>query len=117
MIFKNSDAFNSLTSLANADEHGKLGFIIAKNRRKIESELKEYIAKRDELIKKYGIQEGNGYSLNPIYVNEFLAEMAQYDEIECDIPVMQVDEEIFCSGTLTSKQMYTLDWMIITKED
>ena len=109
--FTNIEAYNAFQVLRDCRETGKLGYAIAKNMRKLQEELKEYSVTIEELTKRYGKDIGNGqYSISDM--GAYMAERAQYDSIDCDVDIMQVDEDTFCSGTLTNDQMYMLDWMV-----
>lgn len=113
MKITNAQMFDSFPVLAQAEEKGVLGFAIAQNRRKIAEELKEYSAKRDELLAEYGKEEGAGkYTLTPEAAVAFSAALRPYAELEADVPLMQVSVDDFCGGSLTSSQMYVLDWMV-----
>jgi len=113
MVFKNSEAFNSLEVLSEANEKGKLGFAIAKNRRKFLDELTEFCEMRETLARKYGEVLPDGrFTIDNDKFADFVDELKPYGEIECDIPIMRVNEETFISGTLTSQQMFVLEWMI-----
>ena len=113
MIFKNSEAFDSLQVLSDANETGKLGFVIAKNRRKFLNELTEFCEMRGTLAAKYGeILPDGRFTIETEKFPDFVEELRPYGEMECDIPVMKIDEETFISGTLTSQQMFVLEWMI-----
>lgn len=116
MILTNKQIFDSLDVLANAEEKGMLGYAIARNRQKLMGEIREYTQKRDELLKEHGTEVGNGqFQLQPDQAARFFEDLKPYDELEMDVPVMQVTAEVFCSGNLTSSMMFTLDWMV--KED
>ena len=113
MVFKNSDAFSIYKILVDSKETGKLGFVIAKNRRKFEQELTEYFTKYDELVMKYGVDNGNGaFRIPEENFGAYTAELTEYNNMECDIPITTIDEETFCSGGLTSQEMFALDWMV-----
>ena len=113
MKFTNEQMLNSLVILAKLEEKGMLGFAIAKNRKKLAEECKEYSEKRDELLKEFGEDIGNGqYQLAPDKVADFLAALKPYSELEVDVAVMTVSQDVFCSGSLTSSQMFALDWMV-----
>ena len=113
MKIKNVDAYNSFAVMQASKETGILGFAIAKNMRKMANELVEYDNKRNELIQQYGVKtEGNQYQFTAENAKKFYDEMAQYDEVEIEFEPMQVSEEVFCGGTLTSDQMYALMWMV-----
>lgn len=113
MKITNLEAWNFLQSSSEINESGKLGFAIAKNMRKLADELKEYDAKRNELIEKYGTAMGDGrFSLTSENASMLQKEMAEYDSIEFEFSPMTVSEEVFYGGSLNSNQMYTLMWMV-----
>ena len=112
MRMTNAEGAQCLSIMMNIQEKGKLGFAIAKNMRKLNEELREYFAKRDELIMKYGEQQdGDQYKIPPERVPQFVSEMREYDEMKFDFDPQTISEEDFCSGSLTSDQMYALYWM------
>ena len=113
MKLTNAQMFDSLLVLNQAEEKGVLGFAIAQNRRKLSEELKEYAAKRDELLKEYGTDEGDGrFTIASDKVPAFSAALRPFAEMVADVAVRQVSEEDFCSGNLTSSQMVVLGWMV-----
>lgn len=113
MILTNTQMFDSLQVLVQVEEKGVLGFAVAQNRRKLVEELKEYNAKREELLKEYGTEDKpDTYTLTPEAVQKFSAALRPYAEMTSDVSVRQVSEEVFCSGNLTSSQMLTLEWMV-----
>ena len=113
MKMTNEQMFNSLVILSKLEETGMLGFAIARNRKKLTEECKEYAEKRDELLKKYGTDVGNGqYQLTNDMAADFAEELMPYAELEFDVSVMTVSQDVFCSGSLTSSQMFALDWMV-----
>ena len=117
MTLTNEKAFESyelLVSLGN--ETGKLGFAIMKNVRKLGTELEEFMAKRNELFKKYGTEEDGVYTVPAEKVPAFLEEYKTYSEIEMEFQPHLIDEDVFCSGGLTSEQMLTLEWMVKEEE-
>ena len=113
MILTNAQILESLTVLVQLEETGMLGYAIARNRKKLTEESKEYSAKRDELLREFGTEVGNGrFQLEPENATKFQEALRPYSELEIDIPVMQVAPDVFCSGSLTSSQMFVLDWMV-----
>ena len=108
----NGQMLESLSALAEANETGKLGYAIAKNRRKIQGEIKEYLDVREQLLKKHGtLKGGDQYSFTPESAEQFNRELEEYAKIETELELMAVPQEVFVSGGLTSRQMYALDWM------
>lgn len=113
MILNNKQIFESVIVLAQAEEKGMLGYAIARNRQKLIPEIQEYSKKRDELLRKYGTDIGEGkFNLPPENAAKFYDELRPYSELTVDVPVMQVDLDVFCSGNLTSSTMETLNWMV-----
>lgn len=113
MKLTNSQMFDSLQVMVQAEEEGVLGYAIARNRRKIADELKEYLAKRDELLQQYGTDDGPGkYKLTVEAAQKFSEALRPYADMTADVDVHQVTVDEFCSGSLTSSQMYVLDWMV-----
>lgn len=113
MVLNNEKMLESVVVLSQAEEKGMLGYAIARNRQKLIPEIQEYSKKRDELLKEYGTDIGNGqFQLMPENAARFYEALQPYSELTADVPVMQVDPEVFCGGNLTSQQMYILSWMV-----
>lgn len=113
MILNNAQIFESVMVLSKAEEKGMLGYAIARNRQKLIPEIQEYSKKRDELLKEYGTDIGNGqFQLMPENAAKFYEALHPYSELTVDVPVMQVTLDVFCSGDLTSSMMETLNWMV-----
>ena len=113
MKITNLEALTFVQTAGVLKESGKLGFAIAKNMRKLADELVEYDQKRGEIIQKYGIPEGdNRYRFTEENAKKFYEEMEEYDAMEFEFQPTTVSEEVFCSGGLTSDQMYALMWMV-----
>lgn len=113
MILNNKQILESVTVLSQLDEKGMLGYAIMRNRQKLSAEVLDYSRKRDELLKEHGTDIGNGqFQLQPEDAARFFDALRPYSELTVDVPIMQVSPEVFCSGNLTSSQMYILDWMV-----
>lgn len=113
MTFSNEEMLNNLSVLSKLDEKGMLGYAIAYNRRKLTDECKEYAEKRDEFLKEFGTDVGNGqYQLVGENTVKFIEAIQPYSELTSDVSVRKVSQEVFCSGNLTSQQMFALDWMV-----
>ena len=112
MKLTNGNMWESIQILTKVNETGKLGYACARNLRKLIDANKEYMEIRDKLLAKYGKPEGQGrYSFEPEQAQKFMEELQEYSNIEHDVDVFQVDEDIFYSGNLTTKEMYILAWM------
>ena len=113
MKLSNSEMWDALQVLSQTKETGKLGYACARNLRKLLEESREYMETRDTLLRKYGADQGNGkYNIPPEKVADFTSELNEYGKIEHEVDVMQVSEDVFCSGSFTTKEMYTLSWMV-----
>lgn len=113
MKMTNIEAFHSVNVMSGLRESGKLGYAIARNMRKLNDELTEYIHIRDELIRKYGTSQGeNEYRIPPENTELFVQEMSEYNNIEFEFIPYKIPESLFYSGGMTSDQMYELDWMV-----
>ena len=113
MILNNKQMLESLAVLSQCEEKGMLGYAIARNRHKLTEEVQEYSKVRDDLLKEHGTDIGNGqYQLQPENAARFFEELNPYSALTVDVPVMQVDPEVFYGGNLTSSQMFTLNWMV-----
>lgn len=113
MILNNEQILESVGVLSQLEETGMLGYAIARNRQKLTAEVIDYSKKRDELLKEYGTDIGNGkYQLMPENAARFFEELRPYSELTVDVAVMRVSPEVFYGGNLTSSQMYALSWMV-----
>ena len=112
MKFTNSKALAALNTLGRLQESSKLGYVIAKNRRKISNEIQEYIQIHDDITRQFGEVNDRGELVIPFEKwDDYCKALDEYD-MECDIDVITVDEELFTSGHLTSQDMFALDWMV-----
>ena len=113
MKMTNNEAYDALNLLVRLREKGRLGFVIAKNIRILRSEIFEHIALRDKLIREVGTKKDDSYVIdNPENIQKFMDLIREYDSISFEFIPQQIDEDTFCSGSLTSDQMYSLDWMV-----
>ena len=113
MILNNAQMIESLVVLSKAEEKGMLGYAIAVNRRKLATEAQEYSKKRDELLQEHGTDIGEGkFQLLPENAAKFFEALQPFSELTTDVSIVQVTPDVFCSGNLTSSQMYTLNWMV-----
>ena len=100
------ESIQTLSSINN--ETGKLGYACARNLRKLMDACKEYMEIRDKLMMEYGTSEGNGkFTFTAEKAQQFTEAIKEYALIE-----HEVSEDVFCSGTLTNKEMYALEWMV-----
>lgn len=116
MKMTNAQMWESIQTLTEVKETGKLGYACARNLRKLMDACREYMEIRDRLMMEHGKDEGNGkFTFEPDKARAFTDAIYEYAIIEHEVDVFQVPEDVFCSGTLTTREMYALDWMV--KED
>lgn len=114
MKMTNEQMYDRVVVLSALNEKGKLGYAIARNRRKLENEIVEYSKLRSEALTKYGspIEGTSTYVVSGENRVKYNEELAQYNDIETEVDVMQVSIDEFLSGNLDSNQMYALDWIV-----
>ena len=113
MKLSNAVMFDSIQALSAVNEKGKLGYACARNLRRLLDACREYMEVRDKFMMEYGTSQGDGrYTFEQDKAQAFAEAIREYAAIEHEVDVFQVDEDTFCSGTLTAKEMYALDWMV-----
>ena len=113
MKMSNEQMWEGIQALSCVKETGKLGYACARNLRRLMDACKEYIEVRDRLMMEYGTPQGDGrFTFEQNKAQAFAEAIREYATIEHEVDVFQVDEDTFCSGTLTTKEMYALDWMV-----
>lgn len=101
----------------------KTSYIIQKNFRVIESELKSYEEQRSKLIvEKYGVREINAdgkqtesWKVPDDRMVDFSVEMNELFSMEQDLPLMKIKLPETCE--ISPSDIYLLDWMIDFEED
>lgn len=113
MKFTNEQMFQNIIVMHGLHETGRLGYAIARNLRKMTDAAKEYLDIRENLLSKYGTDQGDGsYFVPPENTEAFKNDIQDYATIEHDVDVFHVTENEFISGNMDSDQMYVLDWMV-----
>ena len=110
---KLQEYFNSLTPVLDKVT-GKAAFVIARNRRLIEPEINTYRDKVNEIIRKYGTDDGTGtIRINdPEKVKEADKEYIGISELEISIDLLKLNEADIEFSDLTAREMLDIDWMI-----
>ena len=114
MKFQNERAYEIYQVLVALRETGRLGYAIAKNRKRFYDAIAEYESFRTETVIKYGElnEDGQSCKVKPENDDAFQAEMKPVATEEQEIDVYRIPEDVFVSGNLDSQQMFMLDWMI-----
>lgn len=105
---------NFLESIAN-ECTGKLGYAVARNIRLLSTELTEYNDRRNELIRKYGVENDGVISVENgsegFY--KLMEEMKEYEDIEINIELMKVSEDTLSNSNISADKMLVLmDYMV-----
>lgn len=93
---------------------GKLGFVAAKNARKIADELTEYVERKNALIAEYGELDDEGRTfINTMSERapQFLQELTEIGEVECNVDLCAVTVADILDQ-LTGEQMAGIAWMV-----
>lgn len=117
LIIKNEIADSYLWILQKIAQKctGRLGYAVARNMRVLSESLKEYTERKNELIEKYGNKNENG---NYVVINgtdgyrKYLEEIKEYDGIEHDVDIMQVEPEEIYKSSLTADIISNIMFMI-----
>lgn len=109
-----SNHLNSLNQISGKVK-GKLGYAVARNIRKISSELIEFENIRLEHIYKYGTKNDNGdcfIKKDTEEYNKFLTDMQEYAAITHDVDIYMINAEEIFKSDLTADEITTIDFMI-----
>lgn len=114
-----ADFYLSVLKLISIKVTGKLGYAVARNMRALSISLKEYTEVKNNLISKYGEDNGNEIELKAASENFKLyqAEIAEYASIEHDVDIMQVEAETVFNSPLTADILSNIMFMIKDGED
>lgn len=99
---------------------GKLGYAVAKNMRKIASELIEFENIKNEYICEHGEKDKDGVFTIKKDSNEykaFLDYIEEYALIEHEVDIFEIDEEELAKSNLTAEEMLNLEFMIKKDEE
>lgn len=105
-----SIALNSLM-----EEKGIVGLKLARNKRMIDDELKEYYEFKQELFKKYGEEKEGNLVISKDSENYplFLKEIEPLDNQEVNFDFRKITEDELAQSNLSARQMSLIwDWMV-----
>jgi len=113
MKLTNNQMFNYLSQLdafinRSTDKNAKLSYAVARNRRILHENLKEYNEKREELIKKYGTEKDGVLQIgkeNKAALEAFAKELGEYAGIEIEISLHNLSLDIIDSISLSASEM------------
>lgn len=98
---------------------GKLGFVAAKNARKVADELAEYLERKNALVTEYGQQDDDGrwfVDTQSPNATRFMRELAEIGELECEVAVQTVTVADILDQ-LTGEEMGGIAWMVEDWDD
>ena len=110
--------FDILNKIA-SEVTGKLAYLVTKNARKISEELQEYTDIRNNKLRQYG-EERDGQiflSIDSENYPKFIAEMAEYDEIELELSFLMAEPADLYTSNLNAIEMDQISFMINDEED
>lgn len=117
MKLSNNEMYRMLESLVPLLEYsGIVGYVAARNYRKLQSELTEYNEKRAELFEKYGESENGTYSISIESENfrKFDEEITPYAMLESEIDLLTIP--ISEAEQIKGKELIEAWWMFYDEE-
>lgn len=113
IIMTNAEMCECINVLSELRETGRLGYAIARNKRKLMDAAKEFLELRDDLLQKYGESEdGIYYSVSPENSDAYIKELGDIPQIAHEVEIFTIPEDVFFGGSLKSNQMEKLLWMV-----
>ena len=115
MILTNLEMLNFLSNLNSISDKvtGKVAYFVARNIRKISSELTEFNQIKDKYIYEkqlYDItEESQEYQDFLLYINQFI-------DIKHEVEISKIDAKELYNSNLTAKDILELGFMIIDEE-
>lgn len=109
---------NSLTTISSKVK-GKLAYCVARNIRKLSSELTEFEKIKNEYICEHGTETNDGRFMietNSDEYKKFLEFIKDFVSIEHDVDIFMISEEEICNSDLTGNEILSLDFMIKDNE-
>ena len=123
MILKNREAAQIISSLDKCkNSHGFCGMAIGIAKRKITSEIEEYLVERQRIFQEFGVRNGDGWMIpsdSPNF-NEAFSRLSEIDEYSFEVSINQFSEEEFMekfqSDSLTAENYEILYEIFVKKE-
>ncbi len=113
--FKNAEMVGMMQSLKPIlNRRDKIGYVAARNYRILDNTLTEYKAFRNDLIKKYGEDDGHGsieIKMDSPNFEIFMKELEPLNNMEHEVDLMtaKFEEAI---GSLSGEEILSIDWML-----
>lgn len=99
---------------------GKLAYAVAKNIRKLTSELVEYEHSKNANIEKFGEknEQGNYFiRIDSEGFKKYIEAMEGIQYIECNVDIVKVPAEVVEKSELNAQEMLSIDFMITEDTD
>lgn len=123
MTFANAELEQAVSVMSQLNETSpRLAYAIAKNMRKMKDEVQDYVTVKDQALNQYGTaltkdgQPTGQYELRGENLIKYREALGDLPNETIDVDVYQVDEDTFLSGSMNSKQMESLLWMVRENE-
>lgn len=92
---------------------GSLSYAIAKNIRKMQEELKEYLEVKYDLIQKYGELTDNKYQItDQDKIRDYAEEIQDIAQIEQTVDLIKISPKLFDRINITVEEIMALEFMI-----
>ena len=111
---KKADYYLSVLKIISTKVAGKLGYAVARNIRELSVSLSEYTGIKNDLITKYGENNGKEIILSVESENykKYQEEIKEYSDIEHDVNIMLVEPEEIYKSTLTADVISNIMFMV-----
>lgn len=109
-----ADYYLSVLKIISTKVTGKLGYAVARNIRELSMSLHEYTDIKNDLITKYGENNGKEIILSVESENykKYQDEIKEYSDIEHDVNIMLVEPEEIYKSTLTADVISNIMFMV-----
>ena len=109
-----ADYYLSVLKIISTKVTGKLGYAVARNIRELSMSLSEYTGIKNDLITKYGENNGKEIILSVESENykKYQDEIKEYSNIEHDVNIMLVEPEEIYKSTLTADVISNIMFMV-----
>lgn len=93
---------------------GKAAFVVARNHRLIEPEVKTYNDKVNEIIRKYGDEQDDGTIriVDPEKIAKADEEYIGISNLEISLDILKINEHDIENSNMTAREILAIDWMV-----
>jgi len=104
----------ALAELANQKMKAKASFRLAKVVNQVSPHLESFRKIQQELLEKYGTENGEGYSIEPQSKSfkTYISEIEAVLEEEVNVSIKKIPLNLLTNAEMTAQEISSLDWLI-----